>query len=336
METVDRLAAATAKADTIVAVGSGTINDLCKFVAARTGKPYAVFATAPSMNGYVSVNAAITDHGHKKSLSACAPTAAIFDLNILSAAPKRMIRSGLGDSLCRPTSQADWLLAHMLLGQPFRQAPYALLAEDEPAMFASAAGLIGGDLDAMERLVRTLVLSGFGTAICGSSHPASQGEHLISHFADMLGDPNWPPAFHGEQVGVATLTMAALQSRCLEVDLPRVRTDRVAEKDFSAIFGETLGAECWAEFSQKRITQSAAENLNEVLASRWTEIRATLRKVVRPAAELEHVLRQAGAPIRPSEIGWPADFYAKATANARYIRNRFTFLDFAAAIGVAP
>ena len=44
------------------------------------GKPYAVFATAPSMNGYTSLNAAITEHGHKKRSPAQAPVGAFFDL----------------------------------------------------------------------------------------------------------------------------------------------------------------------------------------------------------------------------------------------------------------
>ena len=55
--------AATADADALIAVGSGTINDLCKYAAFQDGKPYAVFGTAPSMNGYTSVNAAITVGG---------------------------------------------------------------------------------------------------------------------------------------------------------------------------------------------------------------------------------------------------------------------------------
>src|SRR5688572_22381894 len=108
-ETVAALRRETARADALIAVGSGTLNDLCKFASAKDGKPYAVFATAPSMNGYVSLNAAITEHGHKKSLPAQAPLGAFFDISILSAAPARMIRSGLGDGLCRTTSQADWL-----------------------------------------------------------------------------------------------------------------------------------------------------------------------------------------------------------------------------------
>ena len=79
-ETVGVLRRATARADALIAVGSGTLNDLCKYASALDGKPYAVFGTAPSMNGYTSLNAAITEHGHKKSLPAQAPLGAFFDL----------------------------------------------------------------------------------------------------------------------------------------------------------------------------------------------------------------------------------------------------------------
>ena len=70
-----RSGARARSADALVAVGSGTINDLCKYAAAKDGKPYVVFATAPSMNGYTSMNAAITVDGHKKTLPAATPRA---------------------------------------------------------------------------------------------------------------------------------------------------------------------------------------------------------------------------------------------------------------------
>ncbi len=252
-ETAHRVAAASSAADSLVAVGSGTLNDLCKYVSAGAGKPYVVYGTAPSMNGFVSTNAAITVHGHKKSLAAQAPLGAFLDLAVMAAAPPRMIRSGLGDSLCRPTAQADWLLAHHLLGQSYRQMPFTLLATDEPDLFEHSGALVRGDLAAMERLVRTLLLSGFGTAICGNSRPASQGEHLISHFMDMFGDPAWPPAFHGEQIAVTTLTMARLQERLLDSDAPRVRADATDKAALISCLGAELGPSCWADFSQKRL-----------------------------------------------------------------------------------
>ena len=70
-ETVAQLQAMTSDAEALIAVGSGTINDLCKYAAFLDHKPYAVFATAPSMNGYTSPAAAITVNGHKKSLAGC-------------------------------------------------------------------------------------------------------------------------------------------------------------------------------------------------------------------------------------------------------------------------
>src|SRR5688572_3263745 len=65
--TVAQLTAALATPiDAIVAVGSGTINDLCKMAAVARGCPQLVFATAPSMNGYTSLSASVTEAGVKR------------------------------------------------------------------------------------------------------------------------------------------------------------------------------------------------------------------------------------------------------------------------------
>ncbi|HEV8392509.1 MAG TPA: iron-containing alcohol dehydrogenase [Dongiaceae bacterium] len=331
--TADWLREATSSADALVAVGSGTINDLCKYASARDRKPYVVFGTAPSMNGYTSVNAAITVGGHKKSLAAQAPLGAFLDLSILVAAPVRMIRSGLGDSLCRSTAQADWLLSHLLLDLPYRTMPFALLAEDEPELFASAEPLVNGDLGAMEKLVRTLLLSGFGTAICGNSLPASQGEHLISHYGDMM-DPGRPFSFHGEQIGVTTLTMARLQGRLLDGPPPAVEVDRSTEADFIDKFGSVLGPSCWKDYCQKRLTPEKAEAVNHRIAAKWQDMRAAIGAISLHADMLALVLKEAGAPRSPEDLGWPRASYEDAVRHARKIRNRYTFLDLAADAGI--
>jgi len=331
--TVEQIRRATATADALVAVGSGTINDLCKYASALDRKPYVVFGTAPSMNGFTSVNAAITVDGHKKSLAAHAPVGAFFDLTILAESPVRMIRSGLGDSLCRPTAQADWLLSHLLFDRPYRSMPFVLLAEDEPALFASARALVGGDLGAMEILVRTLLLSGFGTAICGNSLPASQGEHLISHYLDMTLDSTQPFTFHGEQIGVTTLTMARLQSRLLEGPPPAVSADRSSEAEFVARFGPVTGPSCWKDFSEKRVTADKVNALNDKISERWDRIRSAIGKILLPAGKLEKVLQEAGAHTAPEGLHWRRPVYEGAVRHAREIRNRYTFLDLAADSG---
>ncbi len=331
--TVERIRNESASADALIAVGSGTINDLCKYASALDGKPYVAFGTAPSMNGYTSVNAAITVGGHKKSLPARAPQGVFLDLSVLAAAPPRMIRSGLGDSLCRPTAQADWLLASVLRGEPYREAPFALLAGDETALFSSGDALLGGDLEAMKRLARTLVLSGFGMTICGGSMPASQGEHLIGHYAEMLANPAWPASFHGEQIGVATLTMARLQETLLEKDAPEIVGSDPSEAAVLDHFGPEIGPACWREFEPKRLAGDGVRQFNQRLKESWEQLRARIEKCHCTAAELERALARAGAPSTPEDLGWSHDFYRDAVRHAREIRNRYTFLDLAAQAG---
>jgi glycerol-1-phosphate dehydrogenase [NAD(P)+] len=327
--TVARIRAATSGADALVAVGSGTINDLCKYAAFLDGKPYIVFGTAPSMNGYCSANAAITVGGLKKSLAARVPVGVLLDLSVLAAAPRRMIRSGLGDSLCRPTAQADWLLSHLLLGTPYREAPFALLATDESALLEEAGALIAGNAAAMTRLARTLVLSGLGMVICNGSYPASQGEHLVSHYVEMMEGHRLPESFHGEQIGVTTLSLARLQRALLEGPAPRLRATAIAPGDLTRHFGAERGEACRREWAAKALDAAKAEALSARLAKDWDRIRARLQSVMRPVAALERALTVTGAPRRPSDLGWPGDLYRTALVRARQTRSRYTALDLA-------
>lgn len=333
MDAVNALIAETDGAGTLIAVGSGTINDLCKYAAAKQGKPYISFATAPSMNGYTSVNAAITDHGHKKSLPAAAPAGVFMDLEVLAASPVRMIRSGFGDSVCRATAQVDWLMSDLLLGRGYRQAPFDFLMEDEAALFAEPEALVNGDLAAMGSLARTLVLSGLGMTVCGGSYPASQGEHLISHYIEMLHPEDWPGAFHGEQIAVTTCVMAKLQHRILNGPAPVVRPSSIGRDDVIAHFGEAIGEACWQETRQKLISAELAERLNAKLADGWDGIREQLLGHAINPDFLVSILYRTGAPIHYSEIGIGEEFFAGAVLHARELRNRFTFLDLAAETG---
>ncbi len=332
--TVTSIRAATAGADALIAVGSGTINDLCKYAAFLDGKPYAVFGTAPSMNGYCSANAAITVGGLKKSLAAQVPAGVFLDLSVLAAAPRRMIRSGLGDSLCRSTAQADWLLSHLLLGTPYREAPFALLAADENALVEEAGALIAGNAAAMTRLARTLVLSGLGMVICNGSYPASQGEHLVSHYVEMMQGERLPETFHGEQIGVTTLSLARLQHRLLDGPPPVLRPTAIAAGDLKRHFGAERGEACRREWNGKALNATKAELLTARLAQDWDRIRARLQSVMRPVLALERALVVTGAPRRPFDLGWSAVLYRTALIRARQTRNRYTALDLAGDAGL--
>jgi glycerol-1-phosphate dehydrogenase [NAD(P)+] len=330
-ETVDRLLATLApNTDLVVAVGSGTLNDLTKLGAFRHGCPQAVFATAPSMNGYTSLSASITSDGIKRSFRTRTPLGVFFDLRVLAASPPRLIRAGLGDSACRPTAQADWLLSHLLLDRPYREAPFALLADDERDLLTHTRALLAGDLEVMRHLVRILVLSGFGMTICNGSYPASQGEHLLAHYIEMVRPPGLPHSFHGEQIAVCTAAMAALQERLLDLDAPpQLRVNPLDRDQLVRRFGATIGDACWCELELKRFDAAQTDALNARLAGSWDAIRTRIRKITVGAATLRAALADAGAPVDPSAIGWPTALFEQALRHAREIRNRYTFLDLA-------
>jgi len=332
METVQRIRSQTTVADGLIAVGSGTINDLAKYAAYLDHKPYACFGTAPSMNGYTSVNAAIMEGGVKKSLPAAAARGVFLDIEVLLKAPRRMIAAGFGDSICRPTAQADWLLAHLLLDQPYRALPFLLLAEDEAALLATPEGLPSGDVVAMTHLARLLIMSGFGMTICGGSYPASQGEHLIAHFLEMRGDPAGA-SFHGEQIAVTTLTMARVQGEMLREAAPRLAKPSATAETFRAFYGPEVGAACWQAFSRKALGGESLTKANHRLEENWPEIRQAIRAVHRSATVLESALRRCGAPTRNADLGLSDELYREAILHAREVRDRFTFLDFAADTG---
>lgn len=333
LATAAALQARAAAADALIAVGSGTINDLSKYVAHRTGRPYAIFATAPSMNGYLTATASLARDGLKSSLPARPPVAALFDLEVLAAAPARLIRAGIGDSICRTTAQTDWLLGYYLRDAPYSDTPYLLQIEDEPSLLSRAAAIALGEVEGVRALTRLLVLAGLGMGIVGGSEPASMGEHLISHYVDMMASPH-PGSLHGEQVGVATLTVSRLQNAMLRAARPpELRPTRIDEAAMRARYGPRLGDRCIAEFRAKAMDERAAERMNARLAEIWPAMTARLREIMSPTARLEDAMAAAGAPMGALDLGLERGFYQSAVRHAREIRRRYSILDLAGDAG---
>ena len=100
-----------------IAVGSGTITDIGRFAAFRTGNRFISVPTAPSMDGYATSNNTLTLNRLKVSLPGKTPEAIFCDTKTLAAAPRSMIAAGLGDNLARFTSVNDLRLGHLLWGE---------------------------------------------------------------------------------------------------------------------------------------------------------------------------------------------------------------------------
>jgi len=312
--------------DALIAVGSGTINDLCKYTAYLTGKPYIVFPTAASMNGYLSVNASITIHGHKTTKKGKLPEAVLCDFSVISSAPLLLAKSGLGDSLARPTAQADWLLSHLLLGSSYDETPFKLLTDTEAELFDSVAGIAKNDPHMVRKLVELLLLSGIGMTISGGSYPASQGEHMIAHTYNMLGKANNKmKPLHGEEIAVTSLFMAKRQENLLN-SLPKLCSGIFDKNYLAEFFADELITEFETEFGkkQKSILSLQIESINK---TKWEEISDKIQEITLPVGKMENIMQKAELLAIPEQLGWYDKDYQVACDTARFTRDRFTFLD---------
>jgi glycerol-1-phosphate dehydrogenase [NAD(P)+] len=325
----------TRHVDFLVAVGSGTINDLCKYVTHTDGRAYCVFGTAPSMNGYTSTTASITEsNGLKVSRPAHAPKGVFIDLAVNAAAPTYLIASGFGDCLVRSAAQFDWWLSHRLLNTFYTELPFDLEIADEREMMARAPGLAKGDIEAVGYLHRVLTLCGFGVSFTGMSNHGSMGEHQISHYIDCFAGKKHPGTLHGQQVGVATLTMARLQRQILDdKNPPKIGPTRIDEADMARRVGPEIAKVCAAEMKQKAFDEAGAAALNARLEEIWPQLRAELEAFTVPVDVMVKALKDSGGPTTARELGLDVDFYREAVIHAREIRKRYSALDIAADAG---
>ncbi len=336
MATVADLTQKLAGAEAVIAVGSGTINDLCKYVTGLEGRRYAVFGTAASMNGYTSTTASINlASGLKVSLPSHAPSGVFIDLAVSAAAPKHLSAAGFGDCLVRSVAQVDWWMSHRLLGSVYSNIPFLMQAADEVELNARAHLLPGGDIGANGYLHRVLTLCGLGVSFTGMSNHGSMGEHQISHYIDCFAGDRHPGTLHGQQVGVGVLSMGRLQAQMLASATPPVLRPTVLNpNDMAQRMGPEIAAQCLTDIGPKVMDANAAAAMNEKLQHIWPDLRRELAPFIIPVAEMTRLLQAAGGPLTATDLGVPVDLYREAVVHCREMRNRFSFLDLAADSGL--
>ena len=211
------LAAMTSQDDMLLAVGSGTLNDVTKYVSARTGVPYVIAATAPSMDGYASTVAPTILDGFKTTLPAVYPAAIVADVDILKDAPMPMLTAGFGDIIGKFTSLADWRLSHQLNGEYYCPEVAGVIEAAVETCAANAQALAQREPQAIQAVTEALILSGLAMGMVCVSRPASGAEHQMAHYWEMdalrRGEEH---PLHGNAVGVGTVLAASLYEMAAE------------------------------------------------------------------------------------------------------------------------
>ncbi len=320
----------------VIALGSGTINDLSKMSAHRVGLPYGVVATAASMNGYTSRIAALLVGGVKRTVEATPPRFVLADLDVVARAPIDMARAGLGDLMSKPVSGSDWRLSDILLQTGYSETPVRLVDHAFERTRSHAEGIRRGDPDALGVLMDALLISGISMSAAGSSAPASGGEHLISHLWDMTAPYRGRRVgLHGAQVGVATLLTAGLY-HILRENRPRDTLIAARCEAWEPFEGHQAALLSLPREIRRQVSQTSAqkhptkEQLRqrlEKIVAEWDDIWTRIGPALLDPADLRAVLKAAGAPTTIRELGIPEHELREAWRIARDIRARYTVLD---------
>ncbi len=344
--TVAAAAAAATDARVIVTVGSGTVADIGKAVAARLRVPaHVVVQTALSVNGYADDQSVLLIDGVKRTTPTRWPDALIADTQLLAEAPLQLNLAGVGDLLAMFTAPADWRIASLLgMDERYAEDVVTMVRQHGPALLRAAPLLREADAAAIEVTAKILTLSGVAMGIAGTTAPASGAEHTVSHLLEMAATRQGrSSAYHGAQVGAAAVLAALVWRHVRQRVRAGARLMRCPSEDemrpavlraFSSIDPSgAMADECWRDYQRK--------------LARWRELHgdadqldpAHLDDAARLLEEptvLRAALRRSGAPAGMAQLDPPVDAQTTrwALANCHLMRDRFTIVDLACLLGI--
>ncbi|MBQ8342394.1 MAG: iron-containing alcohol dehydrogenase [Clostridia bacterium] len=306
--------------DGILSVGTGSLNDICRVAAQKTGLRFAIFATAPSMDGFAADLAPIIENNFKTSWKGVQPDVILADTAILAKAPTELKAAGFGDMVAKYLGIFDWRVANLLLGEHYCAAIADLTMESVRRMLSLADKVTGEDEEAAGSIMESLVLSGHAMKLAASSRPASGAEHAVSHYWEChkLSRGLWPE-FHGKKVGVATVLMNRIYKNVAK------RVEKITPKPV-VIDRERV----YAAFTPAQIPD--VEKINAfafpdkvdpaLLAEKWPEIRAIALDFLPDDAELLDLMHRAGAVTEPADVHVDAALLEQGLRYHPYMKSR--------------
>lgn len=197
--------------DLLLAVGSGTVNDSCRLSSYRLNIPYAIVATAPSMDGYASAGSPILFNGSKATIQATTPKYIIADIDILKDAPMEMMLAGIGDMFGKYTGMLDWELARDYTGEYYCETIGKEVLAATNKCLENGYKLSARDPECIRAIMEGLSVTGLGMAYIGNSRPASGAEHIVAHAWELFDvERGHTPHLHGLEVCEATRLIALM------------------------------------------------------------------------------------------------------------------------------
>lgn len=329
---------------TYLAVGSGTIHDIARYVSHRTRNDFFSLPTAASVDAYASESSSLTINGFKSSFNTQRPLGIYVYLPTLCAAPIALTTAGFGEMLGKFTALADWKLGQLICDEPYLEHA----AQETWLALQNCLGQV----DAIARyepkgiryLIEALIQAGFGMQRAGNPHPAGGSEHQLAYFWEINRLRSGKPTLlHGERVGLGVCLsagyFAAIRRISLEDAKKTLHKTRLSffaptEEVIDEIFGPLAvnikdDQKAFLEMDEVEFKQ-----LKHRVLKSWPQIQSVAASVPGPR-QISAWLHQVGAPGDPQDASLETTEVDQALKYSHLLRSRFTVLKLAHLLGIA-
>ena len=315
----------TGQTDYILGIGSGVIQDLCKYVSFYHKLPYGVVCTATSMDGYASVGAAMITDNMKVTYSCRVPEMLIGDVDVLKTAPMDMIRAGYGDILGKYSCLNDWKLSALVRDEDFCQYVYDMIYDMLLRTRDLGTKLQQRDEEAITTLMEAIIGVGIAMAYVGSSRPASGSEHHLSHYFEITGILNEEPyLMHGTDVVYSTVYTQKLREELLKLERPVSRGGHTRQD------WETAIREIYTDAADGIIALQDKPGWYEqdrlpVYEAKWQQIQDVLAEV--PSCDtIKAYIESVGLDLKEFETIYSKEKIDNALFYAKDLKDRYSVL----------
>ena len=293
-----------------VAVGSGVINDLTKYVSYTLGRRYMIVGTAASMDGYTAYGASISIDGNKQTLDCPAPKGMILDPVISARAPKELAASGYADLIAKIPAGADWMIAESIGVEPIDPFTWDLVQRNLRNALSAPDKVKAGDVQATEALAEGLI-------------------HVS----------------HGFKVGIGTLVSTASLEFLIDYPVNTIDIERAVstwpdwdsmERRIRMLFDGKPAhlARALKETRDKYVGKDVLRTQLETFIRVWPELREKVRLQIYSFDTVYDYLKRVGAPDEPELIGISRERLRDTFRRIPYMRSRFTNADIIRRLGI--
>lgn len=285
----------------VLAVGTGSVGDICRMASFLEHKPFAIFATAPSMDGFASGSAPITEGSFKTTRPAQQPLLLLADTEVLAKAPAELKSAGFGDMIAKYTGLVDWRISHIVGGEYLCERLFDLTREAVERIAALADRVLENSEEAAAAVFEALVLTGVAMRAADCSRPGSGTEHILSHFWECKKlEKGELSDYHGKKCGVATLLVSKIYHEMAAWEDVAPHAERV---DWAAV-REAYGPNLYPEVEKLNFPTSIAADIDpQRLRALWPQLRRVVAENLPTEEALRALMLRAGCATTTAEIG---------------------------------